>query len=361
MMDKHIVSLHFHALNEQHIFKDLILIPSMLNKIYGLKATIVAPEIREDVLHSKFKYMGVYLLNKRGNFMQDAADYIIKYGESIDILFFFGPYKIYDIIGEIYKKVNPKGKIYLKLDMNREWLTLLQDEKTFIPILKRADLITVEDKILQKYINDKYNCDVEFLRNGYYGDLKKESTNYEDKENTILTVGRIGMIEKATEVLIEAFLKADLQGWKLKLIGNIEDGFFEKIEKFKNNPKFIEQVEFTGVIQDKKILNNEYKKAKIFAMSSKHEACAHVFSEAAFNGCYIVSTDVDGISDIHEYSSIVPVGDVDSLALALENAAKDEAMAKRNSSLLQEYTKKECTWERIIGRLYLLFCVKGFI
>ena len=214
---------------------------------------------------------------------------------------------------------------------------------------------------MKKIINDEFNCEVEYLRNGYCDFLPNKSINYDEKANVILHVGRIGSKQKATEVLIEAFLKADLKDWKLKLIGNVEEGFCEKIEIFKDNPKFIKNVEFTGVITDKEHLYDEYKKAKIFAMSSQQEGCAHVYSEAALNGCYIVSTDVDGISDIRKYSSIVPVGDVDALALALENAVNDDEKVKENSLALQEYVVNECNWNRIIGRLYLLFCAKGLV
>ena len=360
-MDKHIVLLCYEKLTDQQIFKDVVLIPSMLNKIYGFRATIATCGINEALLHSEFKDVNVQILNEREKFMRDAADYLIKYGQDIDILFFFGPYPFYDILGEIYKKVNPKGKIYLKLDMNRNWLNKLRISQTFVPMLKRADLVTVEDRQLQKTINYEYNCEVEYLRNGYYDFSLSKPVDYNEKSNIILNVGRIGSDQKQTEVLIKAFLKADLKDWKLRLVGNVDDSFYEKLNEFENDPKFIEKVEFAGVITDKKCLYEEYRKAKIFAMSSKLEACAHVYSEAALNACYTVSTDVDGISDIYEYSSIVPVGDVDAFALALENAVDNEEKIKEDSLAYQEYVVNECNWNRIIERLYLLFCVKGLI
>lgn len=360
-MNKHIVFFSRGPINDQHIFKDLILVPSMLNKMYGFRVTIAATEINEDLLHSEFENVDVEILDASKDFKESAIECVIKHGEDIDILFICGPYFDYSYIVDVYKKINPNGKVYLKLDMNRAWLLNLEKLDLLLPMLNRADLITVEDRNLQRYINYKFNYDVEYLRNGYYGDFENQFIDYDKKENTIVSVGRIGSYQKATEVLIEAFLKADLEGWKLKLIGSIDEGFMDKIEKFKNNPKFKEQVEFTGVISDKNILNNEYRKAKILAMSSRVEGCAHVFPEAALNRCYIVSTDVDGISDMIEYSSIVPVDDVDAFASALQDVVNNEEKAKQNSLALQEYTINECKWDRIIGRLYLLFCVKGLV
>lgn len=52
---------------------------------------------------------------------------------------------------------------------------------------------------------------------------------------------------------------------------------------------------------------------------------------------------------------------MDALALALENAVNDEEKVKENSLALQEYVVNECNWNRVIGRLYLLFCVKGLV
>ena len=167
-MNKHIVLLSFDVLNEQHIFKDLVLIPSMLNEIYGFRTTIAAYGINEELLHSEFENVNVHRFKEKENFIIEAIEYLIKNGKDMDILFLFGAYTFYDPLSQVYKIVNPKGKIYLKLDMNRIWLKKLRREEYFVTMLKRADLITVEDRRLQEIINNDFNCEVEYLRNGYY-------------------------------------------------------------------------------------------------------------------------------------------------------------------------------------------------
>src|SRR5690606_19607980 len=66
------------------------------------------------------------------------------------------------------------------------------------------------------------------------------------------------------------------------------------------------------------------KRASLFVMSSRHEGFGNVLVEALSAGIPVVSTDCDyGPSEILEqgrYGALVPVGDVSSLALAIETA-----------------------------------------
>ena len=84
-------------------------------------------------------------------------------------------------------------------------------------------------------------------------------------------VGRISgvndRLSKRTDILMDAFAKvADkLPDWKLRIVGSIYDSFKPYIEKYFNeHPDLKERVTFTGLIEDKTELANEYKRAKIF-------------------------------------------------------------------------------------------------
>lgn len=64
------------------------------------------------------------------------------------------------------------------------------------------------------------------LSNGFDEDLLQlfsmKECRYEEKENLIITVGRLGTFEKNTEMIIKAAEKVHFDNWKLVLIGPIE-------------------------------------------------------------------------------------------------------------------------------------------
>lgn len=102
----------------------------------------------------------------------------------------------------------------------------------------------------------------------------------------------------------------------------------ELLNVLDGNP-FAAQVIILGPIYDKVQLEEEYRKAKIFCLTSLVECYAHVFAEAAKNGCYIVSTDVDGALDIthnQRYGTIHPTHDWQSVGQTLQQVTKQEAL-----------------------------------
>ncbi len=134
--------------------------------------------------------------------------------------------------------------------------------------------------------------------------------DYSAKENIILSTARIGAEEKNTMMLLEAFKNIPLEirkGWKLRLVGPIEDGFLEVYEKFLNENSGLEDsIELIGNVDDRSALFNEYKKAKIFSLTSDFESFGISFIEAAALGDIIVSTENSGLED-----SIELIGNVD--------------------------------------------------
>lgn len=276
--------------------------------------------------------------------------------KNTDILMLYG---IYDYNLEMitkYKRIKPEGKIYLKLDMNIHWLKNIQMTDNLIEALNSCTLISVECRSLEKYIKEHWPVKVEYIPNGYY-DFSGSTLNYEDKENTIITVGRLGSHQKATEVLLQAFRLAslELKDWKLKLIGGIEDSFRSYIEEFfENNPEMKNRVIFTDKITDRKLLEVEYEKAKVFCLSSRYEGFPNVFPEAAIKGCYIVSSDIDPAYDAtnnKKFGSMFSIDDFEELSRVLINVCSNEELLKGTSSDIQKYTKENFNWISLCERI----------
>ncbi|MFL0266761.1 glycosyltransferase family 4 protein [Candidatus Clostridium radicumherbarum] len=286
----------------------------------------------------------------------DNEETIVRALKNTDILMLYG---IYDYNLEIitkYKIIKPEGKIYLKLDMNIHWLKNIQMNDNLIESLKSCTLITVECRSLEKYIEKHWPVKVEYIPNGYY-DFSDSTINYEDKENTIITVGRLGSHGKATEVLLKAFklAAARLTDWKLKLVGGIEDSFKPFIEElFKNDPQLKDRIIFTGKIDDRKLLEEEYKKSKVFCLTSRYEGFPNVFPESAVKGCYIISSDIDPAYDItnnKKYGSLFPIDDFEDLSKVLINVCSNEELLKQTSSDIQKYTKENFNWVSLCERI----------
>lgn len=55
---------------------------------------------------------------------------------------------------------------------------------------------------------------------------------FEQKENLILTIGRIGTEQKNNELLLKALADIKLKDWSVQFVGPIEESFKSKIDLF---------------------------------------------------------------------------------------------------------------------------------
>jgi len=204
------------------------------------------------------------------------------------------------------------------------------------------------------------------LANGFYNPTDIRIVADSDyKENTILTVGRIGTPEKNNEELIIAFagLAEALPGWTLKLVGPV-DPQFEQFKDwfFTTYPNIKDRVVFTGSISDKKKLYDEYAKAKIFTLTSRSESgTPNVYAEALVHGCMFISSGIDGADDITNYGELglkYDRGSTESLADVLMKLCliADADGMKEHIPKALEYAGRYYSWDRNAKKLaYMLF------
>lgn len=345
------------------ILKDKCLIPCLLQKYYDYEATIAAYSINQERLHKYFPECKFVHIKNGGSYTKNFTEFLSYSAMQYDILYIFGPYPCYNDIAAAYKRYNPDGKVYCKMDMNRYWLSQITSREYFHKLLRLCDVCSVESANIHKIINRKVPYDIELIPNGFYDTFDSDPISYSEKENIILTVGRLGTEQKQTNLLIEGFLKANISDWKLRLVGSVEPSFLPKLEKYKTHPRF-SQVELVGEIFDRRELEREYRKAKIFCMTSKVEGFAHVLPEAAKNGCYIVSTDVDcsyDITDNGRLGTIIPNNDALVLSNALENICANEKHIKKISNEISKFCRDEYNWKYICGKLNFIFNLREIV
>lgn len=345
------------------LVKDCGLIPYLLYKNHNCDVSMVGAAGPE------YPYLETYVKGIKTELLpngkvESKLSYIAEHAKEIDALLLRGCYPNNFPLAELYKAQRPDGKIYVGLDANSSWMDRIPwQEKSFREFMDRCDVIATSCYAMQEMLNRKWPWKIEHIPNGYYPfDRAMEEPDYEQKENRILTVGRLGTEQKNTELLLSAFaLAADrIPGWELRLIGSLESGFDSYISKyFESNPHLSERVRFVGPISDREVLFEEYKKAKIFALSSGVEGgTPNVIAESLTSGCVPVTTTIDAYEEITDrgkngFSS--PVGDVHAFAESLVKACCHEDLQGMSKRCF-EYGRSHFDMERITAKVYeLLF------
>lgn len=261
-----------------------------------------------------------------------------------------------------------KGKTYLKLDANERILQIafngkFQRFKDYL--FKKIDIVSVETSKLQSALSLKWKRQVALLPNGVKRPIDSSLVNYQAKKNTIITVARIGAPEKRHDLLLQAFAQIAPQfpAWSLQLIGPIEASFNNYInEFFIQYPNLKHSVFFIGNINNRDELKIYYDQAKVFCLCSDYEGFPIALLEAAFSGCFLITTDIVSANDIThkgDYGVIIPIGNKEKLIETMGVVFNDEDRIRRNTSEIQRYMLDNFTWEYIATGLGKLLTTKS--
>jgi glycosyltransferase involved in cell wall biosynthesis len=328
-----------------HLIKDVGMLAYKMHSLYGYDAFVASYNNGEyDYLNNEVKGLRQEFINKKHGHFLNIFLYLKKNSGKIDVLQIFHMTANSVIYAVLYKLFNKNGIVFLKLDCTEALLDKIKAmnfaEKFFFNFfLNRVNIIGVEQKNIYTKLKEllkKHSYKLLNVPNGmdYKSDALKEKVDFHKKENIILTVGRIGSPEKASDLLMRAFSKVEesvRKTWKLVFVGPIENEFKSTIEEFFNiNEKLKDVVLFKGPIYDRNELYNEYKKAKIFCLTSNFESVGISLIEAAAFGDVIVSTKV-GIAEeivLKRNGITVPVGDEEGLSNALTSLLTSRELEK---------------------------------
>lgn len=345
--------LYFNHFETEHLGKDVFLVPYYIGKRYGYDVTIIYPESRTNInmpnIYRGVKLQKVKCYGNKDNFSHRDLSLLLHFIfhlkgiKKIDLLMRFHLSLFTILMILIYKKVNKTGKTYLKLDINYE--SVLKEDKPTIFLkryLKRIifktfsnSIDTVSCETMEAYNQIKksnsiiysFKDKLKLMPNGFDDDLLNDYNikikEFKEKDNIIITVGRLGTYQKNTELLLQSIENIDLKNWKVYLLGTITDEFKPYIEKFfANNPDKRDNVIFTGPIYDKHLLWDYYNKAKVFVLTSRFEGCAIVYPEARCFKNYILTTKVGGALEYvseNKYGKIIPLSDEKEFNSELNN------------------------------------------
>ncbi len=353
-----------------NLVKDMGMIPYKLYELYGFNSWVSTFENGEyPYLEKEVKGLKIDFVKRHfNNYTLDGTIHLWKNSKDIDILQIFHVTLSSVMYAYMYKLRNKEGKLYLKLDCSYKLPERINSLNVIgKSILKKffgkIDLISVEQEKLYEDLIEVAPYLKEKLVNIPNGlDFKYMKTidveyDYDKKENIILTVARIGAEEKRIDMLLEAFASIDNienLGWKLHLVGPIEEDFKKNIEEFYSKyPALKDLVVFKGNIENREELYKEYAKAKIFTLTSEFESFAFVFIEAAALGNVIVSTDVGIARELidGDNGKVVDINDKDGFREALIKYMTCSDL-KECSEKTRNLCLEKFDWDNIIKKLH---------
>lgn len=368
------LTLVFNHFEQEHLGKDVFLVPYYLGQQLGYEVSIVYEETKTNINFPN-EIKGVKLVPKKLIGNENTHFYIRNYrnlkyiainAKKIDLLMCFHHTALTELRVCLYKFFNPNGKVYVKLDLDK--LKKTQESTNIIKrwfwrkilnsFLNKVDLLSCETTQVYNQLKDtdipsyQYGNKLLLMPNGFDEEQLKfyhlKEKEFDEKENLFITVARLGTPQKNTEMILEAISKIDMRDWKFLLIGPIEDSFQNVIKEFyKSNPDKKESIIFTGPIYEKKELWEYYNRAKVFVLTSRWEGSPIVFPEAKRFRNYILSTNVGGFNDITEnrkYGDVLEQNQPELLALKLQNIINGTI----ETNVYNNFNPIKISWEKQI-------------
>ncbi len=300
-------------------------------------------------------------------------DHIINY----DAVIFFNYGNTTYKLAKLCKKINPNITVYSKLDMGQGGFSHFSPKRNFSNLRSRLeffksryiDFFTVETK---EYYNTLKNSPMfkdrlYYLPNGVsILGIDDATVNIERKENIVITVGRLGIYEKNTELFLDSILDIPNKirsQWKFYFVGPQTREFSQYIAKFlEDNPMLAPNIVQLGNITDRNELSNLLKMSKIICMPSRTESTCIATLEGMYFGCVpIISRYSAFVQDTTNKETIGKVVDdytSSGFAKAMVEYMKDEALLKSEVEKAISYARDTFDYKTIgteLNRLLMLY------
>ena len=325
-----------------HLLKDVGIIPYIMYRDYGYDSTLVCfnnsaiySALEHEVKGLKIEFLAPESY-QFGKVSKHVLSYLRNNAKQIDILNLYHHTAESMIYALVYRLFNPRGVVYIKLDISIQKFD--RQRKQLIHPLRIAGY-----NLFFKYVTQLVSCEIPtakvylekvlpalrkkliLLTNGI-DTVPMEQTcmhrkTFQEKENILLTVGRIGAPEKNHELLLQSLTQVELKDWRVVFVGPIEPAFTDYLTTyFDQNPHLKERIIFTGNISNRAELYGWYNRAKLFCLTSRFESFGIVLAEALYFGNYILSTGVESIQYITDNERLGKVvNTAEELATAINN------------------------------------------
>jgi glycosyltransferase involved in cell wall biosynthesis len=376
----------FPGYQDYHFYKDPGQIPYRFSKL-GYLSSVVFYSDKNSFFESE-KYIDLVKIpatrfKKRLN--QGILVYLLRNCRDIRVLNLFHFTWQSLLFAFVFKTFNPRGFVYLKMDAScysgtYQWEKIFNP--TIIPSFTNEEKETFKSKLKNKIVSryfvkkiDLWSVEDDYTRNIYqehYGFFKKklvtvynghaadiplirEARQFNDKDNIILTVGRLGTYQKGTDILLEAFrIITGNNNYELHLAGSVEPGFENEINLFfKKNPELKERIIFHGIL-NREALYDLYNRSKIFCMPSLYDGMAIVFPEAMyFRNATVTTPTVSPAGLISDFKLGLVAEGADPIHVAekLQILINDEHLIRTLAENAHDFSSTKFNWDRIVAEL----------
>ena len=339
-----------------HLIKDVGIIPYLMHKNHGYDSKIVC--YKNSINYQNLKNtpgLELEFMKKGINKYFDTIKYLIKNSKKIDVLNLYHMRPYAHIMVRLYKLLNRKGKVYLKMDAHHneiKYSKVVYNKHVIKRTVRLSKLVTTES-LESSDLFKKDGLNIEYIPNGYINYIKPNKIM---KKNIILTVGRLGTKQKATDILLETFkiLKDKYDtNYQLYLIGSMEEEFKKWFDRFmEDNKKISKDIHYLGKISDKEELDKYYNESKVFFLPSRYEGFPLVLPEAMAHGCYIVTSNFGyGATTLVFDDKIGKICEIDNSNMFAEAINSYEIEEDKNVDYRIQFAKDNFDWENIVKKI----------
>jgi glycosyltransferase involved in cell wall biosynthesis len=202
-------------------------------------------------------------------------------------------------------------------------------ERAYRLLARRCPTVVVGPDLERNYSGARrlLTISVSLVRDSDIGDAEESSRRSWDGERTVLSVGRLET-EKNPLMLAEILERLDGDEWRLLICG--EGPLEGKLQERLRELGVAERAELLGYLPIHGGLLDRYRAANAFLHVSWTEGMPQVLLEAFASGTPVVATAVGGVPEVAgDAALLVPPGDPDAAARALEQLASDPELRAR--------------------------------
>lgn len=220
--------------------------------------------------------------------------------------------------------------------------------------MKFADLTVFQTEGARAFFKDKYGIYEQstvipnpVVLTDEVKKLQIKIPNFQDRDNKIVTVGRLSFNQKRQDVLLKAFEIVHKKHPELELVIYGDGGDEEKLQELVSQLRLDKCVTLAGKVLgvEKEILN-----AKVFVLTSDYEGIPNALIEALSVGVPCVSTDCSPggaklLINSGENGFLVPCGDIKGIAKSIltlvENEEFSEKFSKASVEIENDFSEKK--------------------
>lgn len=247
-----------------------------------------------DVSHKKFNYDNNILAPKKLRGSKLLRQYLTR--SQIDVQHYHGLWRPINLYPKYVKNRNMYSKVVVsprgmlsdytfrknKIAKSVFW-TLAQKQA-----LQAADCIHVTSKAEFEEVRRRgLTAPIAIIPNGVDLDLK-ERRKFDERDNTVLYLGRIDPKKNLKELIKEWLLVENNKSWKLIIAGPLDNDYARSLQKIVTDLNCTNIIFMDGLYGEAK--KEAYSRAKIFILPTINENFGLVVAEALSHGTPVITT-----------------------------------------------------------------------